>query len=415
MCVLYLLGHSKHQSGSNQQPQPAPVRPDEGYAQMKNDDNIAVADLLSDSSHSDNTGYVPYRDGNESDSSSTSSSSSSSSSSADSETRGEQLGSYKPVQNSSNDTRPNFGGGADLLEDFFSNPSANVEEANLLEFSTEENTEQEERPFNPQQYDPFSMFGTTPTVTPSTNNTTAAPPTSQNEGDIFGIWETSTTTSSSTVPPLSSTSTPSSPTAPPTSSSSFDPFGIWENTSTSPTNPTPSSPVHQMGFDPFGPSTTTSNNNDLLGFTTASTHLQPPSNTGYTGLQSQAFSSSNKSNSWSSFPDNRASSTHNVKPSDPFGDIWNQASGSNTKPQTPRNPPSQTPRNPSPSHPPVMTNRPLYNMGSNGGRGSSTGANFSGRGSGTGRGVGGANTSSTRPRSVSPNHPMPNKFGMLIQ
>ena len=407
-------------------------------------DNIAVADLLGESSYPppNNTGYVPYRDGNKSDSSSSSSdSSSSSSSSADSEAEG-HLNTYKPVNNNGQplpgNTRQQVGGGAELLEDFFSNPSVNIEEANLLEFSTEENTEQEEgRPSDQKQYDPFSMWETTPTFT------TATPTSTRNiQDDPFGLWETSTTNfspASSTAPPKSSTATPQSSTATPQSStatpssptapsSSFDPFGDWENTTTTTTTtastsakPTPSSPVHQMGFDPFGPSTSTSGN--LLGFTTTSAHLQLPP---------KPFTSSTKSNSWSSFGDNvNNSSSQNVKQHDPFGDIWNQASGS-SKPTNNQNPLTGfrmgSPRMPSPAHQPVMTNRPMYNVGSKGGanfggRGSSTGGlNVGGRGSGTGglnvggkgSNVGGGTSNGARPRSVSPNDPKPNKFGMIV-
>ena len=364
---------------------------------MKSEDNVAVADLLGNARQTTPTAtpYAPHRGSSDSDSSSSDSSSSSSSS----EDEGNGFDSFNKSK-----TRPNQGG---VAEEFFSNPMASVEEANLLGLGSEEHEEEGgggDVPPPSKQYDPFAMWETTPSSDPK-------------QDDPFSIWEGATTT----APPTISTHAPSS-TAPPTSSTSFDPFGVWDDTNASnkatPTPPHPPSPNHQMEFDPFA-SSSSPNNGDLLGFTltTPTSYQTTPTSgnihqTGFTGTHLNA-PLSNKSSSWSSFGDPKPSS----KPADPFGDIWNKASGTNQtqkKPSVPLN--SSGPGGGMVSGPqgrglnPSMTSRPMYQVGGYGvGRGSGAGVGSGNKTTTSGGAKGTSNNS--RPRSVSPNNTKPNKFG----
>ena len=367
--------------------------------------NIAVADLLGNTHQTTTTAtpYAPYRDGSDSDSSS--SDSSSSSSSSENEGNG-----FDPFNKSK--THPNQGG---VAEGFFSNPMVSVEEANLLGLGSEEDHEEEVGgrgvPPSSKQYDPFAMWETTPSSGP---NPVPVPPTSKQD-DPFSIWEDTATT----APPIISTHAPSSPTAPPTSSTNFDPFGVWDDTpatnKATPTPPHPPSPNHQMEFDPFA-SSPSPNGGDLLDFTstTPTSYQTTPTSgnshqTGYTSTHLNAPLSSSRS-----FENPKQSS----KPADPFGDIWNKASGTNQGQKKPSGPLNSSgpgggmgpgPQGKGGSNP-SMTSRPMYQVGGYGvGKGAGVGSGNKTTTPGGAKGTG----NNSRPRSVSPNPTTtkPNKFG----
>ena len=435
-----MISAAKNQPQSQQKnPQITLIKPDEGYGRMTDSDNIATANLLGDSSSSHTTPYTTYRDqerlsGNSS-SSSESSSSSSSSSSPDSEREGgvggdqyDPFTNYKMVQNNNQAPPPTHskpqgggGGGSELLEDFFSNPTAGVEEANLLEFSTEEIKEEQSKSNPPSQQQ-------------------------QKQYDPFSLWETQ----NAKAPPTSSSKSTTS-----ASSSSFDPFGMWEGPAvTTPTAapatvkaPTPSFPqttaTSTLNFDPFAPSSSQANDDDILQFTTTTSNnpmqQRTPSTTGQTSFSMNTATSVSQPHhpmysgysGWASFTSTSSSSApKNSRLHDPFGEIWSEASGRSspqpehrtTQSQKSSDPfsglgnfgsggrqHSQQPqaRNPSPNHTSSMTNRPMYQIGN---RGSGVGLNVEGGPRpGVKKATNGPSSSTrptggngSRPRSVSP-------------
>lgn len=442
---MYFLGQKKSKVGAKV----TSVKPDEGYSQMKNEDNVAVADLLggTGSGSGDGSGsgvtssthdnvlyseYTPYRDTADidSESSSSSSSSDSSSSSNDDQHKGNQFdpfSQYKPMNNeSTHSTTSNAG----PTRDFFSNPNAGgIEEANLLGFSIEDNTPEDHPQVQPQQNqnDPFGAMWD------SMANTTAQSSSSNEPFSIFDS-EPSNTPSMSTLAPTPSSGTanvltPSIATAPtPSSSSDFDPFGIWDKSNKTPEETTPvssSNSTNEVQFDPFAPNESVFKPQSSSRQTSTSsvggqhTSAQPTAYTrhsSYGDTQQPLNKSRNDQFGWSQ--------AGTQKSSDPFAGLGSFGTS---------NPGSSQPMGTASSRPqPSMNNRQTYQSGNMGFKSDTQGSSLNVPGSSGGSRPGsrpasrpasrpgsrppsgGGIDSSGRPRSVSPNDTKPTKRGIVL-
>ena len=362
----------------------------EGYGQLLDEDSSepATGNLLGDTGATGNllgdtggtnladfVGYASYRTpgqpgGGESDSSSDSSGCSSSSS----DSEGGDIPTSSPRQ-------PTVSVDDDL-EAFFSNPAAsNIEEGNLLE------------------------LGSTPPVKTASSHVSNTSSTRQTSfgNDPFTSFDWTRSTANPLPPPSTSNNVPASNVS---ASGGFDPFA------------SASSPgedlLNLMGTTPLLPAatsapTTMSSQTRFSSNLGANRSGMYPSSSGYSGWAS--FTATSTTSKREETPQEKKPGGGSKTPSDPFGDIWGQASGKSQ--QTSQAPPRATPTNQQ-QYKPTMTNRPTYQMYGGGMGGASDGS----RGNGGRGGVGGANSSKSgsglRPpsrenvtRSPSPTH----KFG----
>ncbi|XP_019852858.1 PREDICTED: cyclin-G-associated kinase [Amphimedon queenslandica] len=345
----------------------------EGYGQLLDEDSSepATGNLLGDTGAAGNlfgetggtnladfVGYASYRTpgqsgGAESDSSSDSSGCSSSSS----DSEGGDVPTSSPRQ-------PTVSVDDDL-EAFFSNPAAsNIEEGNLLE------------------------LGSTPPVKTASSNVSNTSSTRQTSfgNDPFAGFEWTHSTTNHPPPSTSNNSAPASNKA--STSSGFDPFapssgGAGEDL------------MNLMGTTPLLPTatsapTTMSSQTRFSGNLGATRSGMYPSSSGYSGWAS--FTATSTTSKHDEIPQDKrgggggSKAPPSSKSSDPFGDIWGQASGKSQQ-QTSQAPPKATPTNQQ-QYKPTMSHRPTYQM--YGGMG---GASDGARGNSGKGGVGGANSS----------------------
>ena len=314
-----------------------PIVPDEGYSQLMDSNlgDVTTGNLIGGTPPGEGIQYAPYRDKIENESSS-SSNSTSESSSSDTEKEENQFDPFnlyisqseKEVPQQPPHQTPGAG-----FEDFFSNPTAGVEEANLLEFSTEE----EEVPSHEQKG--YTSFVKTETTTQSSSFTPSFDPFASREDHSKPV-------STSSSVPVSKTG-----------NTGFDPFGTT----------TGSDLFELMGSSPLKPTSTTTQPG--LSTTQTTRPRMHPSSSGHPGWAS--FAHTNTSSGNVGFKENPSVS---FKTHDPFSEIWSQAS-SKASPQFDK---TTTPTKPSDpfgrlgdfrsnqtTHNPTMTSRPTYQMQGN--------------------------------------------------
>ena len=363
--------------------QAPPTSATQGYSQL--DDNQSseppMGNLLGTSPLGGNSlgtfieHAPPYREPEREESSSSESSSSDSSTTHDSEREDNMVDpflQYKEMNKTNRDQNSTNNG---FMDDFFSNPAAaNIEEANLLELSTEYT---ETKPVSQTSTTSFDPWGTNTATTSTTFD-----PFTNWEWQRFDNTETKNTPTSSSIPVSK------------TSNTSFDPFA-----------PSGGSDLFDlMGSTPLVPSTSNQTT------TTTPSNVRYPNSSGYSGWASFASTSStSKKNEFWSQPQPQSK--------DPFGDIWGQAS-QKTTPQA-RQPPAKKSTDPfsdlgsfqssqgnnlraqgttaqnRPTTPtkPTMTSRPAYYM------------------YGSGTGVSGGGGLGAPPRESRARSPSPSKFG----